>query len=116
MQDILSYIAVLFSSGLTMLAVTYSIFWLFRRWGIVDKPHLYPHEEGRGPLPYPGGIVLIINLLIWSPWILQSVSDGDVKKSIYVLIAGLLTSLIMAWDDQKRSLHPIFRLTFQVAL
>lgn len=116
MQDIIIYIAVLCGSGFTMFILTYSIFWLFRRWGIVDKPHLYPHEEGRGPLPYPGGIVLIINLLLWSPWILQSVSEGDVKKSIYVLLAGLLTSLIMAWDDQKRSLHPLFRLIFQIAL
>lgn len=104
------YITVLCGSGLTMIVLTYSIFWLFRRWGIVDKPHLYPHEKGRAPLPYPGGIVLIINLILWSPWILQSVSEGDVKKSIYVLLAGLLTSLIMAWDDQKRSLRPIFRL------
>jgi len=47
MQDILTYIAVLCGSGLTMLVMTYSVFWLFRRWGIVDKPHLYPHEEGR---------------------------------------------------------------------
>jgi UDP-GlcNAc:undecaprenyl-phosphate GlcNAc-1-phosphate transferase len=116
MQDIIMYITVLCGSGLTMIVLTYSIFWLFRRWGIVDKPHLYPHEKGRAPLPYPGGIVLIINLILWSPWILQSVSEGDVKKSIYVLLAGLLTSLIMAWDDQKRSLRPIFRLWFQVAL
>lgn len=116
MQDILTYIAVVFGSGLTMLVLTYSVFWLFRRWGIVDKPHLYPHEEGRGPLPYPGGIVLILNLILWSPWILQSVAESDFKKTLYVILAGLITTLLMAWDDQKRSLHPIFRLTFQVGL
>lgn len=81
------YIAVLFASGLTMLVLTKSVFWLFQRWGIVDKPHLYPHENGRGPLPYPGGIVLIINLLLWSPWILQSVAESDIKKTAYVILA-----------------------------
>lgn len=89
---------------------------MFRKYRIVDKPHLYPHEKGREPLPYPGGIVLVLNLLLWSPWILQSVADTDIKKTIYVIIAGLLTTLIMAWDDQKRTLSPLFRLIFQVSL
>lgn len=102
--------------ALTMLILVYGVFTLFRRWGIVDKPHLYTHEEGRGPLPYPGGIVLVLNLLLWSPWILQSVAESDIKKTLYVLAAGLLTSLIMAWDDQRRTLHPLFRLSFQIAL
>lgn len=103
-------------SLISAICLTSLMFWLFRRWGIVDKPHLYPHEEGRGPLPYPGGIVLVLNLLLWSPWILQSVAESDIKKTLYVLVAGLLTSLIMAWDDQRRTLHPLFRLSFQIAL
>lgn len=66
MESIILYISVLLGSGITMMFLTYSVFWLFRRFGIVDKPHLYPHEEGRDPLPYPGGIVLILNLLLES--------------------------------------------------
>lgn len=99
-----------------MYLMTRAVFALFRRWGIVDKPHLYPHEEGRGALPYPGGIVLILNLVLWSPWILQSVAEADAKKAIYVIIAGFLTSMVMAWDDQKRTLPPFFRLVFQIGL
>jgi hypothetical protein len=82
----------------------------------VDKPGLYPHENGRGPLPYPGGIVLVLNLLLWSPWILQAVAEADIKKTLYVLLAGLLTTVLMAWDDQKRTLPPLFRLVFQIGL
>ncbi len=33
-----------------------------------------------------------------------------------MLSAGLLTTVLMAWDDQKRTLAPIFRLVFQIAL
>jgi hypothetical protein len=71
---------------------------------------MYPHEKGREPLPYPGGVVLIVNILLWSPWILLSVSDTDFKKAIYVIIAGVITTLLMAWDDQRRSLSPMLRL------
>jgi len=99
-----------------MFFVTRGVFFLLRKYSFVDKPHLYPHEQGRAPLPYPGGIVLVLNLLLWSPWILSSVADADFKKACYVLIAGGLTSLIMAWDDQKRTLPPLFRLLFQVGL
>lgn len=70
-----------------MYLITRIVFFLFRRWGIVDKPHLYPHEEGRGALPYPGGIALILNILLWSPWILQSMAEVDIKKGTYVIIA-----------------------------
>jgi len=38
------------------------------------------------------------------------------KKALYVLIAGLLTTLVMAWDDHKRTLPPFFRLLFQIGL
>lgn len=110
------YLAPFLISGLTMWGLTKLVFFLFRRFGIVDKPHLYPHEEGRKPLPYPGGIVLVLNMLLWTPWILDSVATGDMKKALYVILASVLTSLIMAWDDQKRSLSPLFRLVFQIAL
>lgn len=103
-------------SGVTTYIVILIVFSLFRHLKIVDKPHLYPHEEGRGALPYPGWIVLVLNLLLWSPWILQSVADTDVKKALYVIGAGLLTSMVMAWDDQKRTLSPLFRLSFQIGL
>lgn len=86
------------------------VFSLFRRYGIVDKPHLYPHEQGRDPLPYPGGVVIVLNLVLWSPWILQSVAESDFKKALYVIIVGVITSCLMAWDDQKRTLSPILRL------
>ncbi len=33
------------AAGLTMWVLTWGVFLLFRRYGIVDKPHLYPHEK-----------------------------------------------------------------------
>ena len=98
------------SSLLTAWMITAGVFRLFRKYHIVDKPHFYPHEQGRAPLPYPGGVVLVINLILWTPWILLSVADGDIKKAIYVILAGLFTTIIMAWDDQRRTLSPLLRL------
>lgn len=103
-----------FGSMITMWIVVKCVFWIFTRYGIVDKPHLYPHEQWRKPLPYPGGITMMLNMLLWSPWILFSVAEGDTKKALYVIIAGVFTSLLMAWDDQARSLSPVIRLWFQV--
>lgn len=112
----LSYFFIALLSGLSMWIVTWGVFNVFRRWGIVDKPHLYPHEKWRAPLPYPGGIVLMINTLLWSPWILLAVAETDFKKALYVIVAGTFTSILMAWDDQKRTLSPILRLWFQIGL
>jgi UDP-GlcNAc:undecaprenyl-phosphate GlcNAc-1-phosphate transferase len=116
MQSFMPVIVVCLSSALSMFIITRFVFALFRKYRIVDKPEMYPHEKGREPLPYPGGAVLIANIFLWSPWILQAVPDADFKKALYVIIAGLITTLIMAWDDQKRSLSPILRLGFQISL
>ncbi len=116
MQSFLLWFIVFLGSGMTTFFITKGVFSFFVRYKIVDKPHLYPHEQDRKPLPYPGGVVMILNMILWSPWILFAVADGDVKKSIYVLIAGLLTTCVMAWDDQKRTLPPLFRLLFQIGL
>ncbi len=99
-----------------MYFITRGVFRIFRKYRIMDKPHLYSHEKNRTPLPYPGGVVLILNLVLWSPWIFFAVSDADIKKAMYVLIAGLITTALMAWDDQKRSIPPVFRLLFQIGL
>lgn len=60
--------------------------------------------------------MLILNMVLWSPWIIWSVADVDIKKTTYVLLAGLITTFLMSWDDQKRTLPPFFRLLFQVSL
>ncbi|MEI6711027.1 MAG: hypothetical protein WCK88_01990 [bacterium] len=33
------------AAGLTMWGLTWGVFRLFHRFGVVDKPHLYPHEQ-----------------------------------------------------------------------
>ena len=116
MQSFFLWLMVFLGSGVTTFFITKWVFAFFIRHRIVDKPHLYPHEQHRKPLPYPGGVVMIVNMILWSPWIFFAVADGDVKKALYVLIAGLLTTCVMAWDDQKRTLSPLFRLLFQIGL
>jgi UDP-N-acetylmuramyl pentapeptide phosphotransferase/UDP-N-acetylglucosamine-1-phosphate transferase len=116
MQSFFLWFSTFIASGVTMYIVTKGCFALFQKYQIVDKPHLYPHEKHRKPLPYPGGIVLSINLVLWTPWILYAVADADIKKAAYVIIAGVLTSLVMAWDDQTRSLPPLSRLIYQLLL
>ncbi len=116
MQSFFFWLMVFLGSGVTTFFIIKAVFAYFIRHNIVDKPHLYVHEKHRAPLPYPGGIVMILNMILWSPWILFAVADGDIKKSIYVLIAGFLTTCVMAWDDQKRTLPPLFRLLFQIGV
>lgn len=116
MQSFLLWFLVIFCSWITAYGITRWLFTLFYRYGIVDKPHLYPHEKNRAPLPYPGGVVLAANLTLWTPWILLAVADADMKKALYVIVAWVITTLLMAWDDQTRSLPPFFRLIFQICL
>jgi UDP-GlcNAc:undecaprenyl-phosphate/decaprenyl-phosphate GlcNAc-1-phosphate transferase len=116
MQSFLLWLMVFLGSGVTTFFIIKWVFSLFVQYKIVDKPHLYPHEKSRPALPYPGGVVLIANLILWTPWILYAVADADIKKALYVIIAGLVTTLLMAWDDQTRSLPPLFRLVYQVFL
>lgn len=58
----------------------------------------------------------MLNTFLWSPWIFGAVAAADMKKALYVVLAGIFTSILMAWDDQKRSLSPVLRLGFQVSL
>ncbi len=116
MNDVIFWLLPFCLSAVTILLIIPYVFKWFQRIGIVDKPEMYPHEKGRAPLPYPGGVVLVANIILWSPWILHAVPDADFKKALYVIIAGLITTLIMAWDDQKRTLSPVLRLWFQISL
>jgi len=52
----------------------------------------------------------MLNMFLWSPWIFSAVAEADIKKAIYVIMAGVFTSLLMAWDDQRRTLSPVLRL------
>lgn len=116
MNHVLFWLLPFCLSAVTILLIIPYLFQWFQHIGMIDKPDMYPHEQGRRPLPYPGGVALVTNILLWSPWILLSVPDADFKKALYVIIAGLITTLIMAWDDQKRTLSPLLRLGFQISL
>lgn len=116
MNSFLLWVATIIGSGCTTYGIIKGCFYIFQKYKIVDKPHLYPHEKNRKPLPYPGWVVLILNLLLWSPWIMYAIADVDVKKAIYVLAAGFITTVVMAWDDQRRTLPPLLRLIFQMML
>lgn len=114
--DVIKYVWVCIASAGTLWIVARLIFSYFKNHNIVDKPHLYAHEQWRAPLPYPGGIVLVINMLLWLPWILTHIAESDIKKALYVSIAGIITSGLMAWDDRKRNISPIVRLLFQMCI
>lgn len=116
MPSLYFWIIPVLGSWITMFCVTIGIFSILKKFHLVDKPHLYPHEQGREPLPYPGGIVLVLNILLWSPWIFTVIDPTDIKKTIYVIVAWMFTTFFMAWDDQRRSIHPFVRLGFQVLL
>ncbi|HRI35895.1 MAG TPA: MraY family glycosyltransferase [bacterium] len=90
----------------------------FRRIGWLDRPHLYPHERGRAPIPYGLGIILpavftLVMGLMLSP---------ETPKLPVLLAFGLLVSIVSFPDDLdtiKKSpfkVPPIIRLAFQVAV
>lgn len=45
------------------------IIFLWKKWKILDRPHLYKSEAGRPPAPYSAGIVIFGTLLLLSPFV-----------------------------------------------
>ena len=80
---------------------------LFKRWGWMDKPHLYGHQ--RAPVPYGMGIVLAVVFIIASLFFIDLST-----KLVGLMSASLILSLVCFWDDRKK-LPATFRLLVQIS-
>ncbi len=97
---------------------------LFRRFDLMDKPHLYAMEKGRDPAPYGAGIVILMVLLVISPFIYMYGGFSPLleKRLLYVILVGSLIALVSFVDDMdtikksRISVPPIFRLLMQICV
>lgn len=80
--------------------------WLFPKIGLMDRPERYGHQ--RKPIPYPGGVAVVLGILI--P-LLSLLSYSSALGS--VLLGLVLLAVTCFWDD-RRGLSPFFRLGIQV--
>lgn len=95
-------------------------FW--RKWKILDRPHLYKSEQWRDPAPYWMGIVIFLIILILSPiiFIFWDFSPLLEKRLFIILIIGAFLSVISFIDDMDTiakspiKVPPIIRLGMQV--
>ncbi|GAB0174171.1 MAG: MraY family glycosyltransferase [Candidatus Altimarinota bacterium] len=95
-----------------------------KKFGILDRPHLYKTEAGRKPVPYGIGIAIVSTLLIVAPIIpyLFEISPALEKKLYIVLSLSAIIGIISALDDldtigkSRISVPPIFRLFMQIGV
>ncbi|MBP9779419.1 undecaprenyl/decaprenyl-phosphate alpha-N-acetylglucosaminyl 1-phosphate transferase [Candidatus Gracilibacteria bacterium] len=122
-MDFLIKIIILFlCSGIVSWILLEGISRLWRRWGIVDLPHLYENEGKRKPAPYSIGIILVIMILIFAPIISRVFDFSSLLVEKLEVIAGLaaiigIVSFIDDLDTIKQSrihIPPLFRLGLQI--
>lgn len=82
------------------------VLWIFPKMGLMDRPERYGHQ--RKPIPYPGGVALVLGILV--P-LLSMLSYSSALGS--VLMGLVLLAVTCFWDD-RRGLSPFFRLGIQV--
>lgn len=93
-----------FAFILTLLLTRLAIF-VFPRWGLLDRPHLYGLK--RAPIPYYGGVVLfisfVVSVLMFVPLTAQLIG---------FLLAATMIALLGFFDDLLR-LSPLLRIFIQ---
>jgi UDP-N-acetylmuramyl pentapeptide phosphotransferase/UDP-N-acetylglucosamine-1-phosphate transferase len=57
-------------SFMSSLFLLWAVCKLWRRFGIMDRPERYGHN--RFPVPYAVGVILFLNLLVFSPFLFQN--------------------------------------------
>ena len=89
----------------------------FQRFGILDRPYLYPHEQHRVPVPYGLGVILFLNFTFLSFLFL----GFDVDKLRVIFLLGLIVTIVSFLDDLNtigkfRRIPPAVRLTLQIGV
>lgn len=88
------------------LLLGHGVLWAFPKLGLMDRPERYGHQ--RKPIPYPGGVAVVLGILV--P-LLSLLSYSSALGS--VLLGLVLLAVTCFWDD-RRGLSPYFRLGIQV--
>ncbi|MCB9809836.1 undecaprenyl/decaprenyl-phosphate alpha-N-acetylglucosaminyl 1-phosphate transferase [Candidatus Peribacteria bacterium] len=78
----------------------------FAQWGLGDKPHLYPHEGDRAPLPYPGGVIIAV----------LSLGLGFLSPVYWPVVPLVLALGALSFLDDRARLPAWLRLLVQLLL
>ena len=100
------------------------IIFLWKKWWLLDRPHLYKSEQWRAPAPYSAGVLIFLTLAILSPiiYIFGDFSEMLLHRLTIVLIIGAFLTAISFIDDMDTigkspiKIPPIFRLLMQIAV
>lgn len=97
---------------------------LWKKWNLLDRPHLYKSEQGRKPVPYSAGVSILLTLLLMSPFIFLFGDFSPLleKRLLIVIIIGILITSISFLDDMETigksriKIPPIVRLIMQIGV
>ncbi len=90
------------------IVLSLGVYKLFPTWNILDFPEKYGHN--RNPIPYPGGVAIVLSFL------LSLVLFFPIDLQLWGVIWGIiLLAIVSFWDDRK-GVHPVFRLGLQILL
>ena len=100
------------------------IIFLWKKWWLLDRPHLYKSEQWRAPAPYSAGVLIFLTLAILAPiiYIFWDFSELLLHRLTIVLIIGAFLTAISFIDDMDTigkspiKIPPIFRLLMQIAV
>ncbi len=123
-MQILQFFIFFLSSLIISPIILHGVSFLLRKYNFLDRPHLYKSEKWRAPVPYSGGIAIIITLLVMSPFIFRFSDFSPLleKRLIIVLVIGIIISIISFIDDldtigkSKIKIPPIARLLMQIGV
>lgn len=94
-------------SFMSSLFLLWAVCKLWRRFGIMDRPERYGHN--RFPVPYAVGVILFLNLLVFSPFLFQN--EIHFKRFLIIFIFWAVLTLISFLDD----LDTISRIPFKIS-
>lgn len=100
------------------------IIFLWKKWKLLDRPHLYKSEQGRDPAPYSAGLLVYFTLLVLSPiiYIFGDFNELLLHRLTIVLVIGGLLNMISFIDDMDTigkslvKVPPVFRLGMQILI
>lgn len=107
----MSYLYVFLLSIFISIFISFSVYFLFKKYKILDNPKKY--NINRKPVPYPIGICFFLSFFIII-CILFGISNLDSKHIGIIVALGLLT--IFNFIDDRKSIKVFYRLIMQICI
>lgn len=118
-NELIQSCLILFWSSLILFPIIlFGTMKLFRKIGMLDQPHKYPHEWKRAPIPIEVGITLYMNFLILA----LIYGDLSYRKLLLILVFGFIIVTVSIFDrlyslgKTKFRISPLLRLLMQIGI